>query len=625
MKESLGILLIVLIITAKCAFSQSGPAGVGSSVTNVLWLRADKGTSTTTSGNSISYWNDQSGNAINVSQSTAAQRPLFRTNIMNGNPAIEFDNNSTAGQNDFLTAPDNILLDSTAGYTFFTVTRMKNLDNSSARSILSKRTTIDIDEAFMLFYYTNNYFYTDIDGLGDRYNTGSPAFGNNTNYIIDVAYNGTLSAANRSKTYEGETLRKTSSESSAFVANKVSPLLIGSTHVGDARSFGGYMAEIIMYRTVLSDASRIIINNYLSAKYDVALSANDKYAGDSNANGDYDFNVAGIGKESSGSNISFDESTTAGIKIAVNSGLDNGDYILAGHNVVQNSQLVWDVGGMTGINNARFLRIWYLDITNTSTSINVNISFDMSDAGMNPVMGNVSDYVLLYRATQTGNWTEIKTADAISGDKVLFNNMTITNDGYYTLGTHNYINTPLPVELTLFNAALEKDKVAIQWQTASEINNDYFVTEKSNDGEHFIPIHEIKGAGNSTSTLNYHDLDANPFQDVSYYRLKQVDYNGAVEYSPVVTIRNYSIESSLSIYPNPLVSDELHINFELAENTTAALRIGAADGRNVYQSQIAGNSYNKGMETINHHFLPGIYIVELVSDEIKYIQKLVVK
>jgi hypothetical protein len=89
-------------------FSQTGPAGVGSSSTNIIWLKADAGSSTTTSGNAVSQWNDQSGNNNNVSQATATRQPLYRSSVagaFNGMPAMELDNDPA--DYDYLTCPDN--------------------------------------------------------------------------------------------------------------------------------------------------------------------------------------------------------------------------------------------------------------------------------------------------------------------------------------------------------------------------------------------------------------------------------------------------------------------------------------------------------------------------------------
>ncbi len=626
MKNSL-LFLFFLVFNYQISNSQTGPAGVGTSSNNVLWLKADAGTSTTNSGTAINFWNDQSGNGINVSQSTNAQKPLYRENIMNGFPSIEFDGNSTAGQNDYLTAPDNPLLDNTNGYAIFTVSRLKGF-TGDAQAILAKRTTIDVDEAFMLFFWTSNYFYLDIDGLGDRFNTSPTTYTLNTNYILSGQYDGTLAAASRSKIYDGEILRKTSTETSSLVPDKPSPLLIGSTHVGDARAFNGYISETILYRSSLSAPERIIVNNYLAAKYNIALTANDKYVGDDFTNGDYDFEVAGVGKDATGSNNAFASSVSGGIGISIVSGFDNNDYILAGHKTKVNDQIYTDIGGMTGTANARWQRIWYLDVTNTGTAMTTNVSFNMTDGGIGPLVTPVaSDYVLLYRAAQTGNWTEVVTATNVSGNTVNFNGVTLSNDGYYTIGTKNYIPSPLPIELLDFNAIMNNGKVDISWITASELNNNYFTIEKSKDGIVFDSVLYVKGAGNSNIELSYNEVDYKPYQGISYYRLKQTDYNGQKKYSNTVAVNYYFGEDGISIFPNPVSQNEaINIEFTTLENKEILVLIRDVSGKEYFSKVIVSSSKNQLTAIdLENKLAAGVYIVIASSNNKLYSKKLIVK
>ena len=175
------LLFSILITLSLTSSSQSGPAGVGTSATNGLWLKVDAGTSTTTDGVGISSWVDQSGNGNTVSQATANQQPLYRTNILNGVAAIQFDNNNVT--NDKLQGLDASSLDNTTGVTIFTVTRPTNLDGG-ARSIISKRTNVGVNQAYMFFYYNGNYIHTDVVTNNNRFDTNPTTFANNNNYIL---------------------------------------------------------------------------------------------------------------------------------------------------------------------------------------------------------------------------------------------------------------------------------------------------------------------------------------------------------------------------------------------------------------------------------------------------------
>jgi hypothetical protein len=558
MKITLHLYFLLFILNSMN--SQTGPGGVGNSNNNPLWLRADVGTSSTINGAPISSWLDQSGNNINVTQTVAVQQPSYTANLINGNPAIRFDNTSTT--NDKLFAPDSPKLDNTSGYTFFTVVRPEVIDNE-ARAIISKRVNVGVDQSFMFFFFSNRRLYLDLQTNNDRFNT-TTQYTTNTNYILGMHYDGTLALNSRAKLYSGETLEITARETNTLIPDNNSPLIIGSTHETDNRPFGGYIAEIITYTIALNSAQRIIVNNYLSAKYDINISANDYYAGDSPANGDYDFDVAGVGKEADGSSVTFSTSASSGMGFNVNSGLDDNEYLIAGHAVKTNSVNFSDVSGITGPNPARWERIWYIDVSNKTAPIRTDIEFDMINAGIGPVNTAIpANYVLLFRPGLSGTWTEVATGYSIAPNKVLFQNYMFNNDtqdGYYTLGTKNNLLSPLPIELIDFSALLNGSKVDITWATMSEINNSHFEIERSKNGIDFEKIFSVKGANNSSSIINYMEVDYNPYLGISYYRLKQVDFSGSFTYSKIITVKNQKSIGNINIYPNPSIGK---INIDL--------------------------------------------------------------
>ncbi len=108
----------------------------------------------------------------------------------------------------------------------------------------------------------------------------------------------------------------------------------------------------------------------------------------------------------------------------------------------------------------------------------------------------------------------------------------------------------LPVELLSFNAILKDSEVDVSWETTTEINNDYFTIERSTNGVEWETLESVSGAGNSNSHLDYQRWDHSPYSDLSYYRLKQTDFDGSTSYSKIVSVNNFG-KRSLSIYPNP--------------------------------------------------------------------------
>ena len=621
------LLFIILITISLTSSSQSGPAGVGTSTTNGLWLKVDAGTSTTTDGVGISSWVDQSGNGNTVSQATANQQPLYRTNILNGVAAIQFDNNNVT--NDKLQGLDASSLDNTTGVTIFTVTRPTNLDGG-ARSIISKRTNVGVNQAYMFFYYNGNYIHTDVVTNNNRFDTNPTTFANNNNYILDMIYDGSLAAANRCRVYSGESLIRTASETNASIPDYPSPLIIGSTHDTDPRPFGGYISEVILYTEALNSAKRIIVNNYLSSKYAINLAANDFYLGDTPGNGDFDKWVAGIGQvDATNTQIRFNPSASQGMGLTNLSGFDNGDFVLCGHNLTTNNNIYTDISVVSGGPVlARWERIWYIDVTNTSTNILTDVVFDLSDGGFTGTPTTATNYVLLYRAVNSGNWTIVANGSSVAGDQITFANYPFAsnaNDGFYTIGTLSFSST-LPIELISFDAYLTNGTVALEWQTASELNNDYFTIERSSNGIDFEPIMNVDGAGNSNHIINYFETDYSPLAGTSYYRLRQVDFNGTETFSEMKTIKTYDVlASELSLYPNP-TDGAFHLVLANSGEEEVLVVLRDISGKEFY-SRIIVTSTDQHIEAIdlNGQLPSGTYIITASSRNELYSQKLVVK
>lgn len=616
-------IFVFFIVSIGSSFAQTGPGGVGSSANTSLWLKADAGTSTTTNGTAVSTWNDNSGNANHASQATANQQPIYTSGLINGMPALFFDNIGSPG-NDLMTVNDADNLDNTAGLTILTVTRPISIDNSSARAIVSKRVDVGNNQSYTIFYYTSNHINIDIEGNDNRFSTPATFVGGR-DYVFSVLFDGSQTAANRVKTYLNETLDVTATETGATISNFASPVVIGSMNVGDGRPFGGYIAEVIIYRKALNAAERIIAHNYLFAKYglnstSIPATINDVYAGDEPTNGNYDYEVCGVGRESSGTSGLVSSAVSGGIDITAASGYDIGDYLMFGHASGANSSQLSDVGGMTGTANARWSRIWYFDLTNTSTNQIVNLFFDMSDAGTPVVPVTASNYVLLYRAGQSGNWTEVTTASSISGDRINFPGITVTADGYYTLGSRNYIASPLPITLVDFTGENTEKGVELTWTTASETNNDHFTIQRSADGLTFTNLSKVAGAGQSDSDITYHAFDTEPFAGKTYYRLQQTDFDGRVTDLKTIAVTTSERPGLIEVVPNP---SDGNFWFELpAGVTSSGLKVLNSGGQEVpfFYTMVGTRVY------VDAKSLPrGLYLLKLISDRGMHSAKFIIE
>ncbi|WP_118975317.1 T9SS type A sorting domain-containing protein [Taibaiella koreensis] len=121
------------------------------------------------------------------------------------------------------------------------------------------------------------------------------------------------------------------------------------------------------------------------------------------------------------------------------------------------------------------------------------------------------------------------------------------------------LSTPLPVTFSAFNVAAQGCRVLIGWQTAQEINNDYFLVERSRDGRTFDAIAKMQGAGNSAEPNSYSASDEQPFNGRNYYRIQQVDKDGKRSYSGIKTAEvSCSGRDDIQIFPT-VSSDDIQV------------------------------------------------------------------
>lgn len=144
------------------------------------------------------------------------------------------------------------------------------------------------------------------------------------------------------------------------------------------------------------------------------------------------------------------------------------------------------------------------------------------------------------------------TVDSIVGNTIYTETQGIPCSTHYSMikvrnnnATLSVCQDTLPVPVTLVDFSLTQfdETVILTWVTATEINNSHFVIEKSTDGETWVAVGLIAGVGNSNSLQHYTYVDRSA--NVSYYRLKQVDFDGQFEYSPIIVARKV-------VQPEPL-------------------------------------------------------------------------
>lgn len=161
--------------------------------------------------------------------------------------------------------------------------------------------------------------------------------------------------------------------------------------------------------------------------------------------------------------------------------------------------------------------------------------------------------------------------------------------------------TTIPIELSYFKAEKNNKGTLLKWETKTEINNDFFEIQRSQDNINFETIGKINGAGNSSEAIKYTFLDENPLSGTNCYRLKQVDFDGNFTFSEFDCIK---IQKPLEIYPNPVQNE---INFEDYFEVVTQVSIYNNIGQKVKQEQILPNQTQLNINDLK----PGLYFLEI--------------
>ncbi|MCB0478742.1 MAG: T9SS type A sorting domain-containing protein [Crocinitomicaceae bacterium] len=174
-------------------------------------------------------------------------------------------------------------------------------------------------------------------------------------------------------------------------------------------------------------------------------------------------------------------------------------------------------------------------------------------------------------------------------------------------------NSALPINLVEFEAhPLNKNNVQLQWTTASEINNDYFTLEKSQNGFDWIAFATIQGAGNSSSNKHYNHIDHDPFLGLSYYRLKQTDFDGSSTYSDIESVlldEEYEKDENWLVYPNP--SNYLIIVENSSLNAQSNFKILNVLGQDQSSELSFCNKLSGKIELGISHLAQGLYFFQI--------------
>ena len=270
--------------------------------------------------------------------------------------------------------------------------------------------------------------------------------------------------------------------------------------------------------------------------------------------------------------------------------------------------------------------IWHIqgDANPTgNTKYNVMLFFDGGTSNGNDFNLLDNSFEILKRtsgSTSAADWegdvngSTIPANDA-AGRKV--------SDGYVIRNNFNSFSEfgiakadePLPVCILTFDAKFKNDIIDISWSTASEINSDYFIVQRTVDMNEITDFQKIKAAGTSNSIINYQTIDENPLKEIDYYRLKEIDFNGETTYSKWIAVNCNSSKNNINISPNPAKDI---INIELNNNFTSDIKLEVLDitGKKVKYISSNLNCIGNNIYQLNiDQFKNGIYFIHVISAE----------
>ncbi len=176
----------------------------------------------------------------------------------------------------------------------------------------------------------------------------------------------------------------------------------------------------------------------------------------------------------------------------------------------------------------------------------------------------------------------------------------------------------LPIELVYFHAEAKGDRVMLTWKTVAEINNDYFTVERSIDGMNWESVIEVQGEGNSSEARFYEARDDRPYPGLSYYRLKQTDFDGTSTYSNITAVQVIT-DKPYKMYPNPASN---HITFIFNSDEKTFIRMTNQLGQQIFIEWVEGTRF-ANFNTSGLH--KGLYLIYINRGNNSFTEKVIIR
>ncbi len=216
----------------------------------------------------------------------------------------------------------------------------------------------------------------------------------------------------------------------------------------------------------------------------------------------------------------------------------------------------------------------------------------------------------------SGGVLQKSTSGGGNSTALIIDNNTLWNAG---MGPENgpvsLCDITLPITLLRFEATAENDIVKLQWTTASEVNNQCFIIERTSDGKSFEEITKVNGSGNSTNTLEYETKDLYPLEGLSYYRLKQIDFDGKYTYSDLVGLLIKPKTKFDFVSVETTINSTIKISFNSKVNELCTLQVVDLSGNAVFNLDLYVNTGLNKKEIYCPFLKKGVYILTLQNSD----------
>ena len=176
-------------------------------------------------------------------------------------------------------------------------------------------------------------------------------------------------------------------------------------------------------------------------------------------------------------------------------------------------------------------------------------------------------------------------------------------------GLHQASGSSLPVKFVSFTLTHKQADVLVQWSTAQETKSSHFTIERSENGKDWIGIGTVKAAGESTKLINYTYTDKKVAGTMLYYRIKQVDIDGAHVYTPVKAIKMENSNTGIAVMVS--TNKTIVLNFSQQFRSTVTMRLIAASGQVVAQQNTTNPSGQVVFAAANNS--NGFYVVNITD------------